>query len=74
MANNHSPAGGLRPEYYVRVARQAERPRLWIWAIHQQGGHTAIRTAPTGFRSADEAFEAGRAEFTRLGLRWAPVL
>jgi hypothetical protein len=49
-------------------------PWHWIWAIYRRGEPGPAHVAPEGFRSADEAWEAGRAEFARLGLRPDPGL
>jgi hypothetical protein len=67
-------SGGLQPTYHVRVLRRPGPPRHWIWAIYRRGQPEPARVAPEGFRSADEAWEAGRAEFARLGLRPDPGL
>ncbi len=67
-------AGDLRPAYHLRVVRDPRPPRRWAWAIYRRGVPEPARVSPEGFRSADDAWEAGRAEFARLGLRMEPGL
>ena len=74
MSNRPPTAEHLTPEYHVRVLRQQQPPRHWTWAIYRQGERETTRVSAAGFRSADEAWQAGQAEFARLGFRSDPLL
>ncbi len=52
---------------YVRVHRGGRPPMPWTWVIHQEGGPGPLRRAVRGYRSAEEAWEAGRAALAALG-------
>ena len=55
------------PRFYVRVRRGARPPMPWTWEIHREGGTGPLRRAVRGYRSAEDAWEAGRAALARLG-------
>ena len=56
------------PRLYVRIRRGARPPMAWTWEIHRDGAVSALlRRALRGYRSAEEAWEAGRAALARLG-------
>ena len=63
------PREGLRPEVFVLIERRARPPMPWTWAIHWQGRSEPSWRAVRGYRSADDAWEAGQAALARLGLR-----
>src|SRR3712207_7426458 len=44
-------------------------PMPWTWEIHREGGTGPLRRAVRGYRSAEDAWEAGRAALARLGQR-----
>jgi len=63
----------LRPTYVVRVQR-SNRPRLpWVWEIYQNGRSTPYQRTLRGYRSAEEAWEAGRAAVARLSVQAGPI-
>jgi hypothetical protein len=66
--SKHDPpiGDGLRPKYNLQVHRSARPPLAWIWEIHLDGVEGAFRRAVRGYRSAEEAWEAGRATLERL--------
>jgi hypothetical protein len=51
---------------YVLVRRGGQPPMPWTWAIHREGGQELLRRAVRGYRSAEEAWEAGRAALAAL--------
>jgi hypothetical protein len=57
------PVHGL----HLRVERSAPPPLPWIWVIHREGDAPPVRRALRAYRSAEEAWEAGRAVLARLG-------
>ena len=60
--------GGPSPRIYVRVRRGARPPMPWTWEIHREGGGPApLCCALRGYRSAEDAWEAGRAALAGLG-------
>jgi hypothetical protein len=60
--------GGLaEPKVYVKVQRGGRPPMPWTWEIQHQGEAKAHESALRGYRSAEEAWEAGRAALARLG-------
>ncbi len=60
------------PKRYVLVRRGARPPMPWTWEIRQDDHTNALRSAARGYRSAEEAWEAGRtalAALERVGSR-----
>ena len=53
------------PKCYVLVRRGARPPAPWTWEIRQDGHSNAMQSAVRGYRSAEEAWEAGRAALAR---------
>ena len=51
---------------YVRVRRGARPPTPWTWDIYQDGHSNTLRSAVRSYRSAEEAWEAGRAALAAL--------
>ena len=61
------PLGGGLARFFVKVQRRARLPAPWNWEIHLEGRTEAYRCSLRGYRSADEAWEAGRVALGRLG-------
>jgi hypothetical protein len=59
----------LGPEVVLRVQRSGQPPLPWTWEILQEGRPGASRRSARGYRSAEEAWEAGQAMLESLGLR-----
>ena len=52
-------AGAAEPEHRLRVMR-LDRPTLpWIWEIRRDGAATPFARSQTGYRSAEDAWDAG---------------
>jgi hypothetical protein len=58
---------GAVPRFFVRVHRPARPPLPWTWTIHQEGRAWPCRRSIRAYRSADEAWAAGRAMLARVG-------
>jgi hypothetical protein len=66
--HKHRPAGsGAPPLLLVKVQRLAKPPMPWTWAIHKEGAAEAHRRSIRFYRSAEEAWAAGRAVADRMG-------
>jgi hypothetical protein len=61
------PLSGGMARFFIKVQRQARPPAPWGWEIHLEGRAEAYRSSLRGYRSADEAWEAGRVALCRLG-------
>jgi hypothetical protein len=59
----------LEPKAVLRILRGGRAPLPWTWEIHQEGQPSASRRSARGYRSAEEAWEAGREALRGLGLR-----
>jgi len=57
---------------HLRVERTAAPPLPWIWLIHRDGEAVPARRALRSYRSAEEAWDAGRAVLARLGRAEGP--
>ena len=55
----------LAPLIYVQVRREGRSPLPWAWEIRRDGGLGALRCSLRGYRSAEEAWEAGRGALAR---------
>ncbi len=44
----------------MRVQREGRSPTPWVWEIHRDDGSGPLRRASRGYRSAEEAWEAGQ--------------
>ena len=66
--NRGQPSDGraLEPRFHARVLRLGKPPAPWIWAIYQRGREEPHRQSPQFYRSAEEAWAAGRAMLNRL--------
>ncbi len=49
-----------RPKLEVKVQHLARPPAPWIWSIHVEGQPNHLYIAKSRYRSAQEAWEAGR--------------
>ncbi len=49
-----------RPVFELKVQHLARPPAPWGWAIHVEGRSTRVYTSEARYRSAQEAWEAGR--------------
>lgn len=58
-----------RESFTLRVMRAAKPPLLWTWEIHGESGKGDARRSLRGYRSAEEAWTAGRAVLADLGAR-----
>jgi hypothetical protein len=52
---------GATPAIMVKVQRQARSPTPWAWAIHKDGQSEPLRRSTRLYRSAEDAWTAGRA-------------
>ena len=57
----------LRMDMEVRVERVSTGRRAWKWFLER--GASIVSEAPTGFRGAEEAWEAGRKELRQVKAR-----
>jgi hypothetical protein len=58
----------LGPEVVLRVERGGRSPLPWTWEIRQEGRSGVSRRSARGYRSAEEAWEAGREALRGLSL------
>ena len=65
-ADRQTQAPGT-PGFSVLVQRDARPPLPWSWQIRKQSDSSTQQRAVRGYRSAEEAWEAGRAALARLG-------
>jgi hypothetical protein len=56
----------LGPRFYVRVQRTGKPPTPWTWTIHGQVRDDAVEQSVQFYRSAEEAWESGRAMLNHL--------
>jgi hypothetical protein len=66
--------GGLPPKCFVLIRRSARLPLPWRWEVHFQARPDVSWRAVRGYKSAEDAWEAGQAALARLGLRHGPGL
>ena len=62
---------GWRPprRFSVVVQRLARPPLPWAWAIHEEGEAEALQRSMQRYRSAEDAWTAGRAALEAIGGR-----
>ena len=54
-------AVGSNPGFFLVVGRTARAPLPWTWEIRPEGDTAACQRSARGYRSAEEAWAAGRA-------------
>jgi hypothetical protein len=64
--------GGLASKCFVLIRRGALPPLPWMWEVHYQGRPDICWRAVRGYKSAEDAWEAGQAALARLSLRYSP--
>jgi hypothetical protein len=64
---------GTGESFTLKVERGAKPPLPWTWEIVSEGGNTGAQRSLRGYRSAEEAWSAGRAALADLGHRSAPA-
>ncbi len=63
-----------RPSCELKVQHMARPPAPWGWAVHVEGRPAPAYASALRFRSAEEAWEAGRAALSRIERRLRPDL
>jgi hypothetical protein len=58
---------GTGESFTLKVERSAQMPLPWRWEIISDGGKTGAQRSLRGYRSAEEAYAAGRAALAALG-------
>ena len=58
---------GTGENFTLKVERGAHMPLPWTWEIVSDGGSTGAQRSLRGYRSAEEAYAAGRAALATLG-------
>jgi hypothetical protein len=62
-----SPDGrSLEPRFHVKVERLGKQPTPWTWAILGWDRDRVVQQSTQFYRSADEAWESGRATLIHL--------
>jgi hypothetical protein len=61
--------GAGRLPLNLKIEREAKSPHLWGWSICLGGRPIVVQSSGPCFRSAQEAWEAGRDAFFALGGR-----
>lgn len=62
-------AVGTGESLTLKVERAAQPPLPWTWEIVSDGGKAGAQRSLRGYRSAEEAWAAGRAALNELGRR-----
>ena len=62
----HAP--GPRKDFTLKVERTGRPPLPWTWEIVSGDGEVGARRSLRGYRSAEEAWAAGRAALIESGL------
>jgi hypothetical protein len=60
-------AVGTGETFTLKVGRTARSPLPWTWEIVGENGKAGARRSMRGYRSAEEAWTAGRAALADLG-------
>jgi hypothetical protein len=63
---------GTGESFTLKVERAAKPPLPWTWEIVSDGGKAGAQRSLRGYRSAEEAWTAGRAALVALGHRDDP--
>ncbi len=58
---------GLHQDFTLKVERTGRPPRPWMWEIISEGGKAGAQRSLRGYRSAEDAYAAGRAALAALG-------
>ncbi len=58
---------GTGESFALKVARGAHMPLPWTWEIVSEDGRVAAQRSLRGYRSAEDAYAAGRAALAALG-------
>lgn len=66
-------AVGSGENFTLKVERGARPPLPWTWEIVSEGGKAGAQRSLRGYRSAEEAWTAGRAAIAGLGHGGDPV-
>ena len=70
MSDRQTPwwdATGTGESLTLKVERGAQMPLPWTWEIVSDGGKAGAQRSLRGYRSAEEAYAAGRAALAALG-------
>jgi hypothetical protein len=57
---------GFRSRPFVKAKQQLFPPHLWRWEIRAEGDEQPHQTSPYAYRSAHDAWEAGRDPLDRI--------
>jgi hypothetical protein len=75
MSDRQTPwwdAVGTGESVTLKVERGAKPPLPWTWEIVSEGGKAGAQRSSRGYRSAEEAWAAGRTPLADLGRRGGP--
>ena len=64
---------GTGENFTLKVGRGAKPPLPWTWEIVSEGGKAGAQRALRGYRSAEEAYAAGRAALYDRGHESTPA-
>ncbi len=64
---------GTGERFTLKVERGAHRPLPWTWEIVSEDGKVGAQRSLRGYRSAEDAYAAGRAALAELGHRDGPA-
>lgn len=70
MSDRQTPwwnATGTGESLTLKVERGAQMPLPWTWEIVSDGGKAGAQRSLRGYRSAEDAYAAGRAALADLG-------
>ena len=70
MSDRQTPwwnATGTGENFTLKVERGAHMPLPWTWEIVSDGGRAGAQRSLRGYRSAEDAYAAGRAALADLG-------
>ncbi len=64
---------GPNASFTLKVQRTGRPPLLWTWELVSDGGKADDRRSPRAYRSAEEAWAAGRAALAEIGRLRGPA-
>jgi hypothetical protein len=64
---------GPDQDFTLKVERTARPPLSWTWEIARGAGKGGARRSPRAYRSAEDAWAAGRAVLAGLRRRYDPA-